>query len=593
MAREPDPKRPRPKIYEETLQVRVRGKNPLIERKKSGRRPDSHTNASSEEAPPAPKPEIIDAKIKSEAPAEPSEQQASIYESLENTDRTEEVEVAGRELLDALTDRPSSPTPAVFIEEEETILASDVPRPTPGPWHEEGAKEIHVRRHEAKQAKSPAPRSAALVAPIPKTRHVGSGTDAASAEVHRQMIVMAEHALPGVESPALKVVRGELSPAQLQLLDRTLKGELDRKGIDPSLSPKRTLEHLVHDRLYQELPPKEQAALLRAVTPDPRDATTAKSAIALLKTGVLKRLRVIDRERLWSVFQVLSPDLRARFAQVAARQVRGRSALEDRDPSDFGLLEHLAAMIEAEDPPPALERAGLRPRKILALLIGTLAQPERLSFEDGSSGVVGMLEFALADASPAELVRLWRGLTGKELSVELAGKVNLQLGPRLQREPAVELGGRNTPIRVAFESLPEVGRASGRARRPTFIMPGGHGIDADVLSRTLSLIYGVGFTVAAGPSNALRHLERITSERGRVPPVFLSILSDRGERLFIFDRLEEGGALLRAPHGKSSKRAGALRQDPRREVMDPDRGLERITRADLEASLGVALLPRP
>ncbi|MBK6687379.1 MAG: hypothetical protein IPG45_23110 [Deltaproteobacteria bacterium] len=587
MAREPDPKRLRPKVYEETLQVRVRGKNPLIERKKSGHRADSHTAGGELAPPPAPS-----AQVQAEAPAEPSEQQASIYESLENTDRTEELEVAGQELLEALTDRPSSPTPAqLYIEEEETVLASEAPKAA-GRWLEEGAQEIRLRRGEAKNAKSAPPRGSAQVAVVPRGRLVGSGTDAASAEVHRQMIDLKEKALPNVDSPALRMVRSELNQAQLTVLDRVLKGELDKKGIDPSLSPKRAMEHLIHDRAYAELPAREQAAVLRALVPDPRDVTTAKAAIALLKTGVLKRLRVIDRERLWSIFEVIGPDLRARLAQVAARQIRGKSVLEDRDPSDVGLLEHLAAMVEPNDYPRALEERGLRPRKVLALLIGTLAQPERLSFEDGSAGVVGMLEFALADASPAELVRIWRGLTSKEMTVELAGKVQVNLQTRLQQEPNLEMGGRNTPVRVAFESLPDLARSGGRARRPTFIMPGGHGIDADVLSRTLSLIYGVGFTVAAGTSNALRHLERVNQERGRVPPVFLSILSDRGERLFIFDRLEEAGAQLRAPHGKSSKRAGAVRLDPRREVVDPDRGLERITRADLEAGIGVGLIPR-
>ncbi len=123
-------------------------------------------------------------------------------------------------------------------------------------------------------------------------------------------------------------------------------------------------------------------------------------------------------------------------------------------------------------------------------------------------------------------------------------------------------------------------------------MPGGHGVDADVVSRALEALYGVGFTVVAGAAGALRHLERASREPDRVPPIYVSVLSERGERLFLFDHLENDWVYLRAPHGKSSKRPGTVRLEPTREVVDPDRSLDRIPLADFKANAGVALIPR-
>jgi hypothetical protein len=124
-------------------------------------------------------------------------------------------------------------------------------------------------------------------------------------------------------------------------------------------------------------------------------------------------------------------------------------------------------------------------------------------------------------------------------------------------------------------------------------MPGGHGIDADVVSRALEKIYGVGFTVAAGAQNALRHLGRVKGEPHRIPPVFVSLLYERGERLFLFDHVDQDHVYLRAPHGRSTKRRGAYRLDPRREVVDPDEAIDRVPLKTFEKHVGIALIPRP
>jgi hypothetical protein len=125
------------------------------------------------------------------------------------------------------------------------------------------------------------------------------------------------------------------------------------------------------------------------------------------------------------------------------------------------------------------------------------------------------------------------------------------------------------------------------------MMPGGLGIDVDVLSRALELLFGARYTVATGAAGALRHLERALPERHRAPPLLLTTATARGERLFVFDHLEPEWLYVRAPAGKSARSPGARRSDPDREVVDPEGAVDRIPRARLDDLLGVALVPRP
>jgi hypothetical protein len=449
---------------------------------------------------------------------------------------------------------------------------------------------------DARPAERPAPlaeEAPSRPAALPRQRLDLGGTDAAGVEVHRQRIDLLDRALPAVRSAELRPVRGALRPDALAILDSTLGGAFDPRGVDPAVSPKRTLEHLIHERSYQELDPEEQALLLTAISDDPRDVSTIKASIALLKTGAPRRLRQDERRLLLELFGDLGPDARVRLAQLGARQLRGRSALEDRDHAGRGLVEQLGQLVRRPRLAPELEALGLRPRKLVATALTVIAAPGRLSFEDGADGVLGLLEFALAELAPAELLRMWRQLASSELAVELAGKGTLDLGARLKERGTPAVSGRGDPVRAALEGLPALARQARSRRRSTFVVPGGGGLDAELLARALELLFGAPFTVAAGEAHALRALERLGTDRQRVPPALVSVLTAQGERLFVFDRLEADGLYVRAPHGKSTKRAGAWRQDPRREVVDPERSLERLPLEETRELLGCALLPRP
>ncbi|MCK6549219.1 hypothetical protein L6R52_25475, partial [Myxococcota bacterium] len=418
------------------------------------------------------------------------------------------------------------------------------------------------------------------------------GTDAVGAAHQRAHIARIDDALPDVRSPLLKALRSELAPDAIAALDRCLAGDFDEQRTEPSLSPKRSLEHLINEHAYNDLTLGERARVLAAIAPDPRDIATIKSAIAILKTGVARRLKVDERQQLFDVFAALEAETRALLARTAARALRGRSVLEDRDLGDTSLVTHLHGLLMPGSVSADVERLGMRRARVLVLLLGSLANPERLPFEEGGDGVLGMFEYALADCSPAELVRLWSCLVGPQMSVELAGEGQLELGARIRADQSLAFSSRETPLRVGLELLVALAHPRGRADRGGFVMPGGHGVDADVVARALGCLYGVGFTVAAGAPSALRHLERASREPQRVPPVFITLLYDRGERLFLFDHFDEDGVVLRAPHGRSTKRRGNERSDPPRVVEDPDLGLDRISVETLKRSIGVALVPR-
>jgi hypothetical protein len=625
------------KLYDETQQVRIRAKNPMIERKPSDRE-DSATSAAE------PKP-------------------ASIYEQIEQTDRTEEIQLAAKELAAlareplplaetkelVVRERPPEPPkkrkkskrakrgpsppviteveppkelptkpivyPAPVLDEDETIVAKERPQragdlqrehdprfaaerhqplsdsdevPTYIPAKRGGEGAIAVKRSTA--PRPPEEPTQKAKDPVPQRMVGGGGTHAAGAEVHRQMVDRIDRELPDVSAPALRMLRGELDPTALRILDEALAGRFDAKGVDSSVSPKRTLEHLINEKGTNALPVKDRAALLGVVAQSPQDLATTKACIAISKTRVLERLRDGERSKLLDVLRRLDVDGRATLAQLAARQVRQRSALEDRDLREIGMVERLSELSDDRALPEELRGRGITRESVVGLVLAALANPAKLSLEEGSAGVLSTIEFALADTAPAEYARLWCELVSRFCSAELAGEGRLDLGRRLASD--VELSNQSTPLRFALEQLAELAHPRPKSPATDFVMPGGQGIDADVLSRALSMIWGVGYTVAAGAENAVRHLLRVSKDPQRTPPVFVSISYERGERLFVFDHLEDDTVYFRAPHGRSTKKNGAFRTDPMRAVVDADRGIESVARSEFESSAGVGLIPR-
>lgn len=485
---------------------------------------------------------------------------------------------------------PIGPRVSKLLDEDETVLASEVPR-SGHHWTDQNEPGIRLSRRERTQ-KVVRPTAPPATQARPQNRLALLGTDAAGAVMKEHLLQAAGGNLPKLKSTALKLVQGELSIAALAILEGILQGRFEEEDSGPATSTKRALERLVNEKYYGQLSPKEQATLLHSFVDAPSDVTTIKSAIALLKTGAAGRLGQVDRQYLFQLFAGLSTEARVRVAQLAARKLRGRSALEDRDMQDQTLVSHLHHLVHGKGYASVLTERGVSRHKSVNIVLGAVAHPERLSFEEGSPGVLGMLEFGLADSAPAEFARLWRHLAFDDMVAPLAGPASLDLAARLRADPMLSLEGAETPLRHALSILSELSRPTGRVRKPTFIMPGGHGIDADVVAKALELLYGFGFTVVAGAQNTNRHLRRIPSEPHRLPPVFVTVLFARGEKLFVFDHMDDDWVYLRAPRGRSSKQRGALRIDPKREVVDPDTALDRIPKEAFDEKVGVGLIPR-
>ncbi len=486
---------------------------------------------------------------------------------------------------------PLGPRVSKLLDEDETVVASEAPQGAHH-WTDQNEPGIRlVRRERAQKVGRPAA-PPPLTAARPQNRLALLGTDAAGDVMKEHLLQAMGGNLPNLKTPALKLVQGELSVSALAILEGILQGRFDEEKSGPATSAKRALERLVNEKYYGQLSPKEQATLLHCFLDSPSDVTTIKSAIALLKTGVVRRLGQLDRQYLLQLFAGLSTEARVRVAQLGARKLRGRSALEDRDMQDQTLVSHLHHLVHGKGYAELLTTRGASRNKSVNIVLGAVAHPERLSFEEGSPGVLSMLEFGLADSAPAEFARLWRHLAFDDMVAPLAGPAALDLAARLRADPTLSLEGAETPLRHALSILCELSRPTGRARKPTFIMPGGHGIDADVVSKALEFLYGFGFTVVAGAQNTNRHLRRIPSEPHRLPPVFVTVLFARGEKLFVFDHMDDDWVYLRAPRGRSSKQRGALRIDPKREVVDPDTALDRIPKASFDEKVGVGLIPR-
>lgn len=579
------------------MQVRVRRKNPLIERLASELPIAGHTHAAEtltpEPAPPLVAPSMYDEDESSETTQEfDLRDREALVDTLrpKKRARSSNKKVRAREVSPPALVAPPVRLPPGYNDEDETQIADEMP--SLGPIVDPAPRVI-IRDDLAGPSKKPVRIPTVDQAGVVPRGLLGKwGTKAVGAAARKANTEKKADAMVHVAHPLLKPVRSELSRDHLASLERILSGELDERGIDATLSPKRSLEHLINEPGFNELALNERALLLSAIAYEPRDIATTKSAIALMKSGVARRMKMREREQLFGAFVAFNSECRALLARLSARPLRSRSALEDRDFEDAALVSHLHTIARELKVALPITRAGFRADQVATLVLSSIANPERLAFEEGADGVLSILEFGLADGSPAELVRLWIELLRGDMNARLAGEGEIDLGAKLRSHPELRFSVRETPIRVGLELLSGLANPRRGGDRSAFIMPGGHGVDADVISRSLALLYSVGFTVAAGAPTALRHLERTSSDQQRVPPVFVTMLYDRGERMFVFDRLDGGDILVRAPHGRSSKRKGAQRVDPPRVVEDADAGLDRLAREHLDESLGVALVPR-
>jgi hypothetical protein len=480
--------------------------------------------------------------------------------------------------------------PPVQMDEDATEIA-DGPPPPP--------KDLIVVRAEPKRRPAEKPPEPARprvenIEVVPRSRLVMRGTEGAAAIAAQAKIERLEEQMPTARHPALKPLRGRLSHEAISNLERALGGEFENRelGAAPH-SPKRSLEKLINLSAFTELEAADRARLLAALAQDPREVETIRSAQRLASSAILPRLSPRDRTTLLDLFSLLSPSDRAALAALAARGLHRASFLEDRDFEDTILISHLHALASAKKLAPPIERLGIKSEDVVALVLATLATPERIALEEGANGVLSVLEFGLADASPSECARLWRGLVTQDAAADLPTEGTLELGKYLgSTDMGPSPGSVDTPLRMGFDLLARLARPKGGLDRSAFVMPGGHGIDADVLARALGYLYGVGFTVAAGSAAAWRHLERVHQDRYRVPPAFISLLYEGGERLFVFDHIEGGSVFFRAPHGTSTKPPGARRLEPDRQVEDPPQGLESVLTQSFKANVGVAIVPR-
>ncbi|MBI4818186.1 MAG: hypothetical protein HY791_18125 [Deltaproteobacteria bacterium] len=419
------------------------------------------------------------------------------------------------------------------------------------------------------------------------------GTKAAGAMAHKLHVDrMVDENMPATKVPALRLIAPHLARSTLGAIEETLLGHLEsRREGDAAISPKRNLERLIHDAEFAALEPRAQAALLSTLAEDPADADAVKAIVKLVGSGVLSRVPGSERRLLLELLGALAPRNRRLLASIAERPLRRRTALEDHDVEDGSLVAALHSYLLGTELDPRIERAGLDRETATVLVLSTLAHPERLPFEDGPAGVLGIIEYALAEGSPAEWLRLWARLSSGELVADLPGRGSLDLGDRLATLGTPTFKDTETPLRQGLEIVAGLAHPRSGPTREAFAMPGGHGIDADIVARSLGLIYGIDYSVFAGARAARRALESASPNPQRVPPAFISVLFEGGERLFIFDHLADR-LYLRAPHGTSTKPRGAVRLDPSRVVEDPSRGLESISNEELDQVAGVAITPR-
>ncbi len=393
-----------------------------------------------------------------------------------------------------------------------------------------------------------------LTGVVPRAPLPGLRTGAIPAALRRQAIL-----LERIFTPSTAALRGlvvALPTEQLDVLDAVLLGRHEQPRGEPSLSPKRALEHLIHEGGLERLHPDEQANLLDPSVRDPSDPSAPKAALALLRSGALFELRPVGRRQACRLFDRLDGDGRVLLARVAARRIGLRSALADTDHEGHELAGSLLALAEA----------GGDPAPVLA----PVAQPATLPAEEGPAGVQAAIAFALAERWPAEFARV---------------------AASLARGGAVLAGGAV----LEGESLPEAlaglpAAVAERRRPPQFFGSGGESLDLDVLASALSAVFGVRYQNVSDERHAAERLDEAGAHRRA--PVMAALHVGTEERLVFVESADGDAVRVRSPRGRSRRFLAHLRWDVPRHPIDPDSGLDQVDRDPFEARLGGLLIPR-
>lgn len=423
------------------------------------------------------------------------------------------------------------------------------------------AEATALQPEAAAQPPVPTPAEMAALArePLPGLR-----TKDVPIEIRRSLLA---GRVPAETVRALRPLAGAVAPQKLERLDAMLLGAHEVPGTDGSISPKRALEHLVHEGGLERLGEEEQALLLGAVAQAPEDVSIPKAALALSKSGALDYLDAPARRATCTLFAELDGEGRVLLATLAARRCRARSALESHDRDGISLAAHLLSIARYGDL--ARTHAALAP----------LAEPWSLPADDGVEGLTATLEHALAEAWPAEHARLLAGLFGPSGQTELAEQL------RLRSRGAETLRG-------CFLELPHALRPRAH-KTPSFLARGAESINADMLASALEHLFDARYSVVPDPRMALERLEGMPGEGDRNPPCILCLRASEGERLFVFDSLHPDHVIVRSPHGKGAGGLGTIRFDPPRRVVDPSRGMDGFPYEIFNERFGMMLIPRP
>jgi hypothetical protein len=276
----------------------------------------------------------------------------------------------------------------------------------------------------------PLPRQARPRGPMEQLGTEGAGLLAQKAKVAR-----AEAKMSVAQHAALKPYRGLLDDRALSALDRVLAGELDARDVAAQASPKRALERVVYSPELERLSLDERVAFLKAIAQQPRELEIMRATARVLERAPWPRLASGERLMIAELLGLLKPTHAQFLADVVERPLHGKSAIEDRDLADTTLLSQLLGLVRERSLAPRIEQAGLDRTQALEYVLRTIAYPFGLPLEESAEGVLAGIELGLADVTPAEYVRLWRALITGDSSASLAGDGSIDLADMLRSRP--------------------------------------------------------------------------------------------------------------------------------------------------------------
>jgi hypothetical protein len=402
-----------------------------------------------------------------------------------------------------------------------------------------------------------------------------------------------------------------LPQAALDLLPEMDRARVQRIATGGEGAPSHThLATLAQSVGFQSMSPEIQAKTLKTfLGAPPHFEHTTQQLTSLVGSKNYAALSSQDQARVLDIFQNTWGAGRENLVNLTNRSMTGisfadgifkpkivqYSALLDKDKDGNTLLDNLHAM--ATGPlAPALEANGITRSALLSSVMEEAGMPGEINQSNRGTCTVTSMQHMLCENDPAEYVRIMRGLTSPE------GTVQLRNGATLRREEDSvapdSATDRSASERMFQSAMMEYSNGNldysnltdkNTGKKPGFLWfkkdVSHSGLYADQQERGIEALFGRNFNVVSGNAGISELQQRSGQE------LLINMKWGDGAHAVTFEKIENGRVYFRNPWGPTGAPEGTTYDNPPRRLEDGATRLESMSMEDFQKVFHRVFIP--